>query len=77
MMSLMGYVETKAERDALEEHDYQQWRAKEDADEFCRMKALLIETHDVLHKVLSMTSDHDAAHAEISALMQRIREVTQ
>ena len=36
---LGGYAETAAEREAIERHDYDQWRAKEDADEFCRMKA--------------------------------------
>ena len=36
---LGGYCETDAERAAMEQYDYDQWRAKEDADEFCRMKA--------------------------------------
>lgn len=77
MVGLMGYAETKAERDALEQYDYDEWGAKQHADEFCRMKALLTETHDVLHKVLGVTSDRDAAHAEIAGLMQRIRDIIQ
>lgn len=75
MVGLMGYAETKAEREALEHEEWEQWKAKQDADEFCRMKALLTKTHDVLHKVLGVTSDRDAAHGEIADLMQRIREI--
>jgi hypothetical protein len=74
VVGLMGYTETKAERDAMEHHEYEKWKAKQDADEFCIMKALLTETHEVLHKVLGVISDRDAAHGEISDLMRRIRE---
>lgn len=49
MVGLMGYAETKAERDSLEQHDYERWRAKQDADEFCRMKA-------ALHAIAAMQS---------------------
>ena len=74
MVGLMGYVETKAERDALEHHEYRQWQAERDADGFCHMKALLTEAHDVLHRALGVISDRDAAHGEIADLMRRIRE---
>lgn len=52
---LGGYCETDAERAAMEQYDYDQWRAKEDADEFCRMKARIaeLEAHvDRLQKAL-------------------------
>lgn len=75
-MSFFGYQETKAEQDERLRWEYDQWRAKEDADTFCRAMALLTEAHDVLHNVVGMISDRDEAHGRITDLMRRIREQT-
>lgn len=60
----------------------QAWRDMQDQeklklhDRITELRMLAREAHDVLHKVLGMVSDRDAAHGEISELMRRIREKT-
>jgi hypothetical protein len=68
--SLMGYAETKAEREALEQYDYAQWQAKQDADEFCAMKLRIAELEAALRRALTIIdSPHyrDAAGVRPSA----------
>lgn len=40
------------------------------------MRRLLTEAHDVLHNIVCMISDRDAAHGKITNLMSRIRQTT-